>query len=76
MNVIMKGKAKVVSLSALAIGTLAMSNLANAADWDPAPIVTEIQKAGVLILAIGAAIMGIIALTFGFKVMKSLVKSG
>lgn len=71
MNVENKNELKAILATAIVAGS-ALTSTARA-DWDSGPIVAEITKAGPLILAIGAAILGIVALTFAYRMMKGLL---
>lgn len=49
---------------------------AQAADWDTAALVKTITDGAAIVVAIGTAILGVIVLTFGFKMAKSMLRSG
>ena len=61
---------------AACLALLTVSSLSMADGWDVSAIVTSITGVTQIIISIGGAILGVVALTFGFKMVKSMLKSG
>lgn len=61
---------------AAGLALLTVSSLSMADGWDVSAIVTSITGVTQIIISIGGAILGVVALTFGFKMVKGMLKSG
>lgn len=61
---------------AAGMALLTFSAFSLADGWDVSAIVTSITGVTQIIISIGGAILGVVALTFGFRMVKSMLKSG
>ena len=61
---------------AAGMALLTFSAFSMADGWDVSAIVTSITGVTQIIISIGGAILGVVALTFGFRMVKSMLKSG
>lgn len=58
------------------LATMLFMSPVHAADWDTAAIVKTITDGAAIVVSIGTAILGVIVLTFGFRMAKNMLKTG
>lgn len=60
----------------VALFSLTATNSALAVDWDTTAVVKTISDTTSIVVSIGAAIISVVALTFGFRMMRSMLRGG